>query len=178
MDKIHHYILNNKIINDYFSKIPIEYRNEFKQHIWLNILEIYNNNENKINELYESNNLGKYIIGIINNQLKSKNSSFFNLHKKNLHSEYKSEYDDNITEEEYYETDNKRVISNIIILLDKIHFVDAILFKLYRGICTKSNTIVKPLTYSEIKIMTGIPYKTVWYSINKVNKIIKNNTKI
>ena len=44
------YILNNRIINEYFSKVDA-FKDDFKQHIYLILLELYQTNPNKIEEI-------------------------------------------------------------------------------------------------------------------------------
>lgn len=172
-DKHIEYILNNKIINQYFEKVPLEYRDDFRQFIWLIICEM---DIDKINNLYVKNELGKFIIGIINNQLKSKTSSFHKIYRKNNSTILDDRLD--YKYEEYEEKDNLKIINDIINLLDKCHWVDSILFKMYRGIDCRTNKLVKPMTYAEIENETGIKYQTVWYSINKITKIIKKEIKL
>ena len=80
--QIEDYILGNKIVNEYFNKVDNEYRDEFKQFIYLIIFEMVDSNYNKIEKLYLDDELGKFIIGIINNQLKSNTSSFHKQFRK------------------------------------------------------------------------------------------------
>lgn len=176
MNEIHNYIIHNKIIKDYFSKIPIEYRDDFIQHIWIIILEL---DKNKIQTLYDKGELGKFIIGIISNQLKSNTSSFYKQFRKESTLELTDNQSiENIADDEYREINNNKIIKDIIKILDNVHYVDQVLFKLYRGIDPITNKLVKPLTYSEIEKLTGITYQTVWYSVNKVTKLIKKQIEI
>lgn len=177
-NEITDYILKNKIINDYFDKVEIEYKKDFKNHIWLIIMEALNNETKlkRIKDLYSKNELGKYIIGIINNQLKS-NTSSFTKQFKYKYTEYGETIDNRLDDiVEHIETDN--TITNIISILDNVYFVDAVLFKLYFGIDPLTNKLTEPKTYQEIQALIGINYQSVRGSVLKVQKVIKEKIKI
>ena len=170
-------ILENSIIIDYFNKVQEEYRDDFRQHIWLIITEMMADEEKseKIEKLWKADNLGKFIVGIITNQLKSNTSSFTKLYK-----------DSNIIyttipelkEEEVEQQNARLVILKMLNILNNIHFVDAVLFKLYYGIDPITNEITQPKTYGEIQNLIGINYQTVRNSVLKTKKTIKEHIKI
>lgn len=67
-----------KIVNDYCDKyITKKYRDDFKQHIYLCLLE-----SSLLGELREREKIRNYIYKILKNQNHSKNSSFFYMYKK------------------------------------------------------------------------------------------------
>ncbi len=171
-DKIINYILNNHIINDYFSKVQPELRGDFQSHIWLIIMEmIEDNNKNiTIEKLYNSGDLGRFITGIITNQLKSNTSSFTKLYKDQY-----VIYNEDIPEkaDEYEEeTHPRKIVMKIINELNHIHYADAVLFKLYYGIDPITNNLTKPKTYAEIQGLIGINYQTVRNSVLKTKRQI------
>jgi len=167
------YILNNSIINQYFNKIEYEYRDDFRSHIWLIIMEMIESKWDKIVELYNKNELGKFIIGIINNQLKSNTSSFTKDYKNK-----KFIYPDDLPEviDEPMVVINTRIIlMKVLNILNNIHFVDAILFKLYYGIDPVTNEITEPKTYQQVQDIININYQTVRNSVMKTQKLIKES---
>jgi hypothetical protein len=172
-DKIINYILNNHIINDYFKKVQVDLRGDFQSHIWLIIMEMIQDKEKyiTIQKLYESGDLGRFITGIITNQLKSNTSSFTKLYK-DQYVIYNEDIPDKADEYEE-ETHPRKIVMKIINELNHIHYADAVLFKLYYGICPVTNNIIKPKTYAEIQDLIGINYQTVRNSVIKTKKQIK-----
>lgn len=72
-ETITNYILTNGIIIDYLSKVDKENRDDFRQHIYLIIWEMMWDEAKfkRMIQLHKRGELGKFIVGIINNQLKS-----------------------------------------------------------------------------------------------------------
>lgn len=163
--EIQDYIINNKIINDYFSKVQAEWKDDFKSHIYLIIFEM---NDSKLESLYEKGELGKFIVGIITNQLKSKTSSFYNLYKKNTEIDYYSYNlvnDFKPTEEIIRNEINKKInYSNIMNKLKGFHPYHLSLFKL---------KYVDGLTIKQISEKLNIKYTTVYASIRKTEDKLK-----
>lgn len=178
IEEIKFYILSNKYINNYFDKIDIDNRKDFKQFIWVIIMEYLNNTDKyKIMvDLYMKNELGKYIIGIINNQLISNDSAFYKLYKskKTVYKEFLPEDVDN----EYEEINTQKVYIELIKTLDNIHWHDATLFKLYYGINPITNKPTEPKTYKEIQDLIHINYQSVRFSVLKVKAILKKQIKL
>lgn len=175
-DKIINYILNNPIINDYFSKVQPDLRGDFESHIWLIIMEMIGDKDKSITieRLYNSGDLGRFIVGVITNQLKSNTSSFTRLYKESS-IVYNGEIPDKA--EDYIETTHPaKVVLRIINELNHIHYADAVLFKLYYGIDPITNKLTKPKTYAEIQQLIGINYQTVRNSViktkNQITKVI------
>lgn len=177
-EQIKDYILTNRIINEYFNKVDYDNRKDFKQYIWLTILEMINDDVKyiRIEKLYLDNQLGKFIVGIINNQLKSHLSPYTILYKnkKVVYGDLKDRIED---ESEIY-PDTKIIINKIINELNNIRPEEAILYKLYRGIDPLTNEIVKPLTYQQIQGLIGINYQAVRNAVMKVEKQIKSKIKL
>lgn len=166
---IWNYIINNKIINDYFSKIK---EDDFQSYIYLLIGEFIEAEHQKVSDLYINKELGKYLNGMITNQLKSSNSSYHKLYRQT-----NMEYNDiiyDIKDEPYEEYNIKRILTNI---LNNIYFYDAILYKLYIGLHPLTNEVIPTKSYREIESITKIPYTTLRKSILKTEKIIKNKLK-
>jgi hypothetical protein len=136
-------------------------------------METLNNKDkyNRIKELYLKGNLGRYVVGIINNQLKSNTSSF----TKQFKQTYMTIDDIEICENEIDVKDNTYIITNIIKVLDNCYFVDAVLFKLYFGIHPITNQITEPKTYQEIQAIIGVNYQSVRSAVLKIQKIIQDN---
>jgi len=182
-NQIINYILNNQIINDYLSKVEYTYRDDFKQHIWLTIMELLNNKYEYILNLYEKDELGKYIMGIIHIQLKKNNSRFNEIHKEisiinntyHKRTIYKPDFNDMllIDEEIELQEDPHITILKILHELENTYPYHAVLYKLYRGIDPITNEIVKPKTYREIKELVGLNYNTIRYAVVKVDNAIK-----
>lgn len=132
---------------------------------------IEDNNKNiTIEKLYNSGDLGRFITGIITNQLKSNTSSFTKLYKDQY-----VIYNEDIPEkaDEYEEeTHPRKIVMKIINELNHIHYADAVLFKLYYGIDPITNNLTKPKTYAEIQGLIGINYQTVRNSVLKTKRQI------
>lgn len=169
------YVLENSIINEYFMKVESDYRDDFRSHIWLIILEMTENQKKmeKITKLYSENKLGRYIVGLITNQLKSNTSSFTAIYKKKF-----QPIDFDIPQQIEDEPRTTAIVRSIIKELNGIYFADAILYKLWRGIDPISNKIKKPMTFKEIQELIGINYKSVRNSVMKTDRIIKERVKI
>ena len=71
---------------------------------------------------------------------------------------------------------NTRIIlMKVLNILNNIHFVDAILFKLYYGIDPVTNEITEPKTYQQVQDIININYQTVRNSVMKTQKLIKES---
>lgn len=170
-EQIIKYVLGNEIINDYFRKVEAEYQDDFRSHIWLIILEM-TENETKlqvITKLYYENRLGRYIVGIMTNQLKSNTSTFYKIYKKRF-----LPLDFDIPQTEVEEKRTMSTVSDIIKELDTIYFADSILYKLWRGIDPITNELKSPMTFKQIQQLIGINYKSVRTSVMKTDKRIKS----
>ena len=164
-DQIFKELTENKIINDYFAKISPTYIDDFKQHIYCQIYETYYNSPEKIELLLKEGKLGKYINGIISNQLKSNTSSFAKLYYNLNLVEFEDR--DIKSVEEPKVKDPFIEIEKIIIWLQTQHPADAILFKLHFGICPFTNTIKEPMSFKEMQTLLNIPYQTIQKSCLK-----------
>lgn len=164
MNEITNYILNNAIINDYFSKVESSIKDDFKQHIYLIIFEMIESQPEKIQLLYSKNELGKFIIGIINNQLKSNTSSFYKQFKKQLDIDFYSYSLINAEEDPIFDIVKKMNHSNVLLKLKGFHPYHLSLFKL---------KWVDGLTIKEISDKLKIKYTTVYASIKKTEKKLK-----
>lgn len=172
------YILTNPIINDYLSKIDKENRNDFAQHIYLIIWEMMDDKikYKRIKGLFQQGQLGKFIIGIINNQLKSNTSSFTKIYKDKRIT-YINEFPI-LNDETHHPINPKIVIVKIIDILNNVYYYDSILYKLYRGIDPITNEIREPMTYQQIQKLIGINYQAVRSSVIKTDKMIKEKIKL
>lgn len=169
-------ILINRSINLYFSKVEVEWRDDFRAHIYLTIMEGLTDPEKskKIIQAHSQGNIHKWVCAVITNQLKSKTSPFYKIYKMR----YKN-IDFDISEEPKTEELNKDIIiKKILIELDNQHFADSVLYKLYRGIDPITNELKSPMTYGEISKKIGISYRSIYNSIAKTDKIIKSKIKI
>jgi hypothetical protein len=156
--EIKDYILNNKIINEFISKVAFEFRGDFISHIWLILLEKDNR---KIESLYDNGELGKYIIGVMQIQLKKTNSTFNQLWKPSNHIEPTDIY---IEDKEYVEVDNRKKLKRIHQTINNVKPTDGVIFRLYYGIDNDGN-LVEPKTYKEIEQITGYKYHTIRKSV-------------
>jgi hypothetical protein len=173
INKLTDYLLNNEYINTYLNKVELEWRDDFRQEMWLIFMDHINNSYDRMLSLYEENKLGKYMVGIISNQLISNNSSFYKKFKKvrknnvELTTTYES-----ATEEDYFEL-KIITIEQITIILNNQMYYDAVLFKLYYGICPITNKIVPKKTYKEIAELIGLKdFQTIRNNIIATKKII------
>lgn len=162
--EIEDYIINNKIINDYFSKVDTEFKDDFKGYIYLLIFELIDNNFTKIKNLYLKDELGKFIIGIITNQLKSNTSSFHKIYRKTTvidgYSLLKKQEDEDL------ERDIIKLVNynNLINKLNNLHPYHATLFKM---------KWIDGLTINQISQKTKIKYTTIYASLRKTESILK-----
>jgi len=171
--EITNYILNNQIINDYFNKVDDTNKSDFKQHIYLIIFEMMNDDIKwlRMQDLYKRNELGKFIVGIINNQLKSNNSSFTKQYKSKttIYKDIEEKADEQISS-----INTAILVFQIIKELQNIYCVDAVLYKLYRGIDPITDELKEPMTYQQIQKLIGINYQAVRSSVIKTEKHLKN----
>lgn len=165
--EIKNYILTNKIINEFISKIQPEFRGDFISHIWLILLEKDND---KIEELYNSGELGKYIIGVMQIQLKKTNSTFNQIWKPTNHIEPTDLY---IEDKEYVEVDNRKKLLKINRVINNVRPTDGVIFRLYYGIDNDGN-LIEPKTYKEIEALTGYRYHTIRKSVLRTKAKITN----
>lgn len=175
ISKITEELTKNKIVNDYFSRVSSTLRDDFKQHIFLQIYELYHKNPKKVELLIKENKLGQYIVGVITNQLKSKTSSFAKAHY-NKYLEFQENFNQISNGEDEYEEarkDPECEVQKIIIWLQTIHPADCILFKLYYGIDPITNEIRTRMTFVEIQKLLDIPYQTVQKSCLKTKNELK-----
>ena len=175
-ETISNYILNNKIINDYLSKVDRENKDDFRQHIYLIVWERMIDKYDKVLELYNSNELGKFIVGIINNQLKSNTSSYTKQYKDKRITY--TTIEDEPVEEESDKINHINMVKQIVLILNNVYPVDSVLYKLYRGIDPITNELKDAMTYQEIQKLIGINYQAVRSSVMKTDKLIKERVKI
>lgn len=171
--QLSNYILNNEYINNYLNKVELEWRDDFRQEMWTIFMDYITNDYDRMYNLYVEGKLGKYMIGIISNQLISNNSSFYKKFKKvrknNVELTQISEYK---VEDEYFENRNITV-EQILLILNNQMYYDAVLFKLYYGICPITNEIVNKRTYKEIAKLIGLKdFQTIRNNIISTKKII------
>lgn len=164
--QIEDYILNNKIINEYFGKVDNEYRDEFRQYIYLIIFEMVELKYDKIKKLYNDDELGKFIIGIINNQLKSNTSSFHKMYRKSSIIDYYSYDKVNVSDDIRTDYIKKINYTNLIDKVKNLHPYHATLFML---------KYVDGLTIKQISEKLHIKYTTVYASIRKTEDKLKKN---
>lgn len=164
--EIKDYILSNKIINDFISKVKDDKRGDFISHIWLIILEKDNS---KIEELYNKGELGKYIIGIMLIQLKMTNSEFNQIWKDRDWVDVESV---NKEVEPYVEIDGSKKLKIIFNTIRNVRPVDQVLFRMYYGI-DDDNNLVEPKTFKEIQEITGLKYHTIRKSVLRTKGKIK-----
>lgn len=170
--KLTDYILNNSYIDNYFNKIEPEFKDDFIQEMWVIFMEHINNNYDRMCVLYEEDKLGKYLVGIITNQLISNNSSFYRKFKKvrKIQVELK---DIDIPDTEYVIDKKPITLEQILIVLNNLIYYDAVLFKLYYGICPITNQIIEKKTYKEIADLIGLKdFQTIRNNIIATKKII------
>ena len=170
-DKMIKSLLDNKIIIKYLDKVQPEYRDEFRQEIWLTIIEKIDKEYDRMEELYLQDKLGKFINGMISNQLMSNNSPFYTKFKlkrtEYLYDNYDKPEDNDMYIDVYH---NVKKLLNILNIMDPY---DAILFKLHYGINPLTNKIVKPMTYKEIATEIGLnDFQGIRNNIIKTKKII------
>ena len=130
----------------------------------------------KVLELYNSNELGKFIVGIINNQLKSNTSSYTKQYKDKRITY--TTIEDEPVEEESDKINHINMVKQIVLILNNVYPVDSVLYKLYRGIDPITNELKDAMTYQEIQKLIGINYQAVRSSVMKTDKLIKERVKI
>lgn len=181
-EQIMNYILTNEYINNYLSKVKENYRDEFKQHFYLEILESMEVpiKLQKLETLFHNNGLGKWCNAILKNQLISNTSSFHKLHRKNHLNIINADIFDiqiDIPIDPPPENYKKEQYHKIVTLLNQIQPFDAILFKMYYGINTITNEPTKPMTYRQIQDKVSISYQAVRLSVMTTKKTIQERIK-
>jgi len=128
--------------------------------------ELYKSDQKKINTLIKKQQLTFYISRIMLNQYYSRNSTYFRVYKK--YYDYSvTEINNNITSDitnDDEEEKKKYYIDKIKKTLEKCHWFDSQIFKLYY---TKDHSL------NSLSAETKINRNTIYHTINKVKKILK-----
>ena len=177
MNKILLYINNSQYIKGWLNSIckEIHYRDDLFQHC---LIQITNEELERLNDLYINGNLDKYFIQIMRNQYKSNKSYFYKEYINNGFynsdfiklgrnvSDFKTLYFDNNNDNE--ETKDDENLNKIKQILDKADIINRELFiKMY----------FEEMSYKEISEYYGIKYQNVRLRILKVKNFIKDTIK-
>ena len=130
------------------------------------IEELYNCDQEKIKDIIQKKQLTFYIARVMVNQYNSKTSRYYYKYKK-----YNSHIDKNINLvkknfiDDKYDIEKEKKLQYIDDKLEEFHWFDSQLFKLYYNQGHSLNTLSK---------VTKINRNTIYHSINKVKKFLKN----
>ena len=130
------------------------------------IEELYNCDQNKINEIIKKNQFTFYIARIMVNQYYSKTSRFYYKYKK-YYELAVTEINDNITKTQTNENEKEKVKEILKWMekkLQKCHWFDVQIFKLYYQHNHSLNSLSRE---------TKINRNTIYHTINKVKKFLK-----
>ena len=173
MSAIFEYILISEKINDCIARIPSKYRDDFKQHFYVQMLEM---KEDKVLNAYSNGYLDWLCIRVITNQYNSNTSSFYNLYRDyNKPTTGYIQFEDVNESDIVYVNDNLEKqgedlnkFKNIEKLLNDRHFYHKQLWYMY---------YIEEMSYRDIEKQTGINFQSVRSSVLKTNEYIKNNFK-
>jgi len=158
-------IINSKSINATLDNVePLELRNDFRQHFYLQLLEI------SFEKLLEVHNRGKgsleaFAGTIIRNQLKSNNSSFHKIYRKQ-HTQELQDVNDSIEVEYDHQIDSD--YQKILLFLNHIHPKRAVWFREH---------YVNGKTIRQIAKQYKVNYRTINYSIRSTEEMIRKKLK-
>jgi|WetSurMetagenome_2_1015567.scaffolds.fasta_scaffold81271_3 hypothetical protein len=169
------YVITSPLIESAIVNIcPIKYREDFRSHFYLQILEIKNN---KLEKAFNDGYIDWLCIRIMSNQLNSNTSTFWKLYRNNgSYSDFTDSIEDLYSEgvmqhksgnEEYDEEYDSIVEDRIKLIKDLLtdrHWYHTELFKLH----------LDGLSYKEIEKKTKINYQNIRLSILQTKEFIKN----
>ena len=177
LNKILIYLNDSEYIRGWLKTIckDEQYREDLFQHC---LIQIINEELEKINEIYLDNNLDKYFIQIMRNQYNSNKSYFYKEYRNNgFYNKDFIKLGNNITEfkrlyfdydKDDYETKDDENLNRIKSILDKADIINRELFiKMY----------FEGMSYKEISNYYGINYQNVRLRILKVKNYIKDMIK-
>jgi hypothetical protein len=148
-----------KEVNDAFAKMqPEELQYDLKAEVFLVLCEM---NEDKLNGMYERNELKFYIVRIMLNMIKSDRSTFYKNYRNHI------EFVDVDKDFEIINYDKMDLIDKLEKNLEGLHWYNKEILKLY-AIDFKKNA-------KELSRKTGIPYMSLVRTINKTKKQMKTN---
>lgn len=171
MSMIFDYILISEKINDCISKIPALYRDDFKQHFYIQMLEM---KEDKIEKAYFNGYLDWLCIKVITNQYSSNFSTYHKIYRSTptFNSlDINDVVESKIPQEEdrlYLQLMDSDKFKKIEKLLNSRHFYHKQLWYMY---------YIEEMSYRDIENQTGINFQSVRNSVLKTNEYIKNNLK-
>jgi hypothetical protein len=147
----------SKEVNDAFDKMhPEELRYDLKAEVFLVLCEM---NDNKLEGLFERNELKFYIVRIMLNMIKSDRSTFYKNYRN-----YTEFVDQDFVSDDY---DRTNMFEKLEANMDGLHWYNKEILKLY-AIDFKKNA-------KELSRKTGIPYMSIIRTINKTKKQMKTN---
>jgi hypothetical protein len=147
----------SKEVNDAFDKMhPEELRYDLKAEVFLVLCEM---NDNKLEGLYDRNELKFYIVRIMLNMIKSDRSTFYKNYRN-----YTEFVDQDFVSDDY---DRTNMFEKLEANMDGLHWYNKEILKLY-AIDFKKNA-------KELSRKTGIPYMSIIRTINKTKKQMKTN---
>lgn len=165
-------MLDKYLINNY-DKIKetaynIANENDYEDLLHFVIEELYKCNKDKINDIIINKDMRWYIIRIMVNQYHSKTSRYYKKYKK--YYDYQvCIINDSITNSVPDNIKDKEIIEDRLNWIEKklknLHWFDAEIFKLYYSNSHSLNSLSKA---------TKINRNTIYHSVNKVKKYLKN----
>mgnify|MGYP003129335342 CR=1 FL=1 len=164
-------MLNKYLIENYDKLKDMAYNvtngNSDKDDLFSFIIEeLYNCDQNKINEIIKKNQFTFYIARIMVNQYYSKTSRYYYKYKK-YYELAVTEINDNITRDKTNKDEKekvKEILEDIEKKLKKCHWFDVQIFKLYYQHDHSLNSLSRA---------TKINRNTIYHTINKIKKILK-----
>jgi hypothetical protein len=135
---------------------PEELRYDLKAEVFLVLCEM---NDNKLEGLFERNELKFYIVRIMLNMIKSDRSTFYKNYRN-----YTEFVDQDFVSDDY---DKTNMFEKLEANMEGLHWYNKEILKLY-AIDFKKNA-------KELSRKTGIPYMSIIRTINKTKKQMKTN---
>ena len=147
----------SKEVNDAFDKMhPEELRYDLKAEVFLVLCEM---NDNKLEGLFERNELKFYIVRIMLNMIKSDRSTFYKNYRN-----YTEFVDQDFVSDDY---DRTNMFEKLEANMEGLHWYNKEILKLY-AIDFKKNA-------KELSRKTGIPYMSIIRTINKTKNELKKH---
>jgi hypothetical protein len=179
-NEILEYVYNNKMLADAIKNIVTDrnHHDDFRSHFIQQVCEI---KEHKLIEYYEKRYLDYYCLRIIENQWKSKTSTYYKIHRNNGFSGERIidfvdyEVGSNLEDEELIEIDGVKIKEDMLELLKSqyedfmINQYHQVLFGLY---------YFDNLNLKQIEKLTGINFNAVSRSVRKTKAYLRTKIKI
>jgi len=171
-------MLNNYLTDNYNKLRDMAFniaKNKSEDLLSFVIEELYKCDQKRINEIIKKKQMTFYIARVMVNQFYSKTSRYYKKYKQ-YYEYHTAVINDSITKSTIEDPDEKIIMEERLEWIEKelknVHWFDAEIFKLYFGVNGNKKHSLNTLSKA-----TKINRNTIYHSINKVKKHLKNGKK-